>query len=135
MERTSPLHAPLSVVSHTPLAPDRLRMSTDSHQLRFDPHEKQASTHFSYHQPRAEKALTLGIRMRNAGHIFLCGPTGTARKAIIETALKQCGSPLADPIGDSVGTTDLVGYEVRVSGPKSPKKGLPVKVGPDPAVG
>jgi ATP-dependent Lon protease len=34
--------------------------------------------------------------MRNAGHIFLCGPTGTARRAIIEAALKLHGSPLAD---------------------------------------
>ncbi len=96
MERSSPLHAPLSVVSHTPVAPDRLHLRTDPPQLRFDPNEKQSSARFSYHQPRAEKALTLGIRMRNAGHIFLCGPTGTARKAIIEAALKRHGSPLAD---------------------------------------
>ncbi|MGW8320724.1 MAG: AAA family ATPase, partial [Thermodesulfobacteriota bacterium] len=96
MERTAPLHAPLSVVSHTPLAPERLRVRTDPPRLRFDPKEEQASASFSYHQPRAEKALTLGIRMRNAGHIFLCGPTGTARKAIIEAALKRHGSPLAD---------------------------------------
>ncbi len=51
---------------------------------------------FSYQQPRAEKALTLGIRMRNAGHIFLCGPTGTARKAIIETVLERHARPLTD---------------------------------------
>lgn len=95
MERSSPLHAPLSVVSHTPVAADRLRLRTDPQQLRFDPDEKQSSARFSYHQPRAEKALTLGIRMKNAGHIFLCGPTGTARKAIIEAALKRHGSPLA----------------------------------------
>ena len=96
MESSSPLHAPLSVVGHTPVAPDRLRMRTDPPRLRFDPNEKESSARFSYHQPRAEKALTLGIRMRNAGHIFLCGPTGTARKAIIEEALKRHGSPLAE---------------------------------------
>ena len=33
--------------------------------------------------------------MKNAGHIFLCGPPGTARRAIIEAALKQNGRPLA----------------------------------------
>jgi len=96
MERSSPLHAPLSVVSHTPVAPDRLRMSTDPSPLRFDPNAKPSSARFSYHQPRAEKALALGIRMRNAGHIFLCGPSGTARKAIIEAALRRHGRPLAD---------------------------------------
>ena len=96
MERSSPLHAPLSVVSHTPVAPDRLHLRTDPPQLRFDPEEKASSAQFSYHQPRAEKALALGIRMRNAGHTFLCGPTGTARKAILEAALKRHGSPLAD---------------------------------------
>ena len=41
--------------------------------------------------------MALGARMRNAGHIFVCGPSGTARKAIIEEALKRHGTPLTDP--------------------------------------
>jgi predicted ATP-dependent protease len=96
MEKTSPLHAPLSVASHALVAPDRLRLRTEAPQLCFDPNERAVSSQFSYHQPRAEKALTLGIRMRNAGHIFLCGPTGTARRAIIEAALRQHGRPLTE---------------------------------------
>jgi len=99
MERSSPLHAPLSVATHTPVAPHQLRLRTDPLQLRFDADEHEASSLFTYHQPRAEKALALGIQMRNAGHIFVCGPSGTARKEIIGAALERHGKPLA-PLRD-----------------------------------
>ena len=99
MDRSSPLHAPLSVATHTPVAPHRLRLRTDPLNLRFDPNEHEASSHFTYHQPRAEKALALGIQMRNAGHVFVCGPSGTARKTIIEAALERYAKPV-EPLRD-----------------------------------
>ncbi len=95
MEKSSPLPTPLPVVSHTPLAPAQLRLRTDPSELRWDPNREESSLHFSYHQPRAEKALALGIRMANAGHVFVCGPTGTARRAIIEAALERNRRPPA----------------------------------------
>ncbi len=95
MEKSSPLPTPLSVASHTPLAPGQLRVRTDPSELRWNLNQRESPSQFSYHQPRAEKALALGIQMKNAGHIFLCGPPGTARRAIIEAALKQNGRPLA----------------------------------------
>ncbi len=96
MEPPSSLHAPLSEGGHTPVAPDRLRLPTYPVELRFDAQGERAPAPLSYHQPRAEKALTLGIRMKNAGHIFLCGPAGTSRKAIIDAALRQYAAPLTD---------------------------------------
>jgi predicted ATP-dependent protease len=91
MERSSTSHASLSLATHAPLAPHQLRMRTAPSHLRFDTREQESSCSFSYCQPRAEKALALGIQMRNAGHIFVCGPSGTARRAVIEEALKRHG--------------------------------------------
>ena len=95
MEGSSPLHGPLSVATHTPAAPGQLRMRTDPLQLRFDEEEEETASHFSVHQPRAEKALALGIRVKNAGHVFVCGPSGTSRKAVIEEALERHATPLS----------------------------------------
>lgn len=97
MKRSSSFHAPLSVATHTPLASGQLRAQTDPLRLRFDGNEQEATPDFSYHQPRAERALALGLRMKNAGHIFVCGPPGTARKEIIEAALKPYGKRLSPP--------------------------------------
>lgn len=96
MERPSSLHATRTGVTHTPLSPDRLRMPTVHLPPSFDERRKQPLPRFTYHQPRAEKALALGIQMRNAGHVFLCGPSGTARKAIIESALMRHGRRLSE---------------------------------------
>jgi predicted ATP-dependent protease len=70
-------------------------MRTDPLQLRFDEEEEETAFHFLHHQPRAEKALALGIRMKNAGHVFVCGPSGTSRKAVIGEALERHATPLS----------------------------------------
>ncbi len=97
MERRSSLHAPLSVTTHPPLEPRRLRLRTHPRRIRLEGVTPGSASFLFRHQPRATKALRIGIEMEGAGHVFVCGPPGTARKALIEAALQRYGKPLEPP--------------------------------------
>jgi len=71
------------------LSPDHLRWRVDPDSLSFESTLELERAPVSYCQPRAEKALTVGIQMKNSGHIFVCGPPGTHRKELIEAILRQ----------------------------------------------
>lgn len=99
MERDSAARKPVPVPSHPPLAPDQLRAKATLQDLPEDLHEEGPASPGSFHQPRAEQALALGATMANAGHIFVTGPSGTARKELIDASLSRharAHAPLRD---------------------------------------
>ena len=69
------------------LSPDQLRWRTDPGEFSFETTEELPAPLFTFGQPRAEEALKLCLQMKNAGHIFVCGPPGTARKKLIQAVL------------------------------------------------
>lgn len=71
------------------LKPEQLRWTVDPLSLPFETTEEIKPRPRSFCQPRAERALKVGIQMKNAGHIFVCGPSGTDRRSLIEEALRQ----------------------------------------------
>jgi ATP-dependent Lon protease len=75
------------------LTPDQLRWRTDPRDLPFETTEELAAAAFTFGQPRAEEALKLCLQMKNAGHIFVCGPPGTTRKRLIESTLAEREEP------------------------------------------
>jgi len=81
------------------LTPDQLRWKTDPTALSFETTKDAPDIPFTLGQPRAERALDLCLHMKDAGHIFVCGSPGTARRQLIETVLARRGKP-HEPLND-----------------------------------
>jgi predicted ATP-dependent protease len=84
------------------LTTDRLRWRKDPLEIPFETTADLTDIPFSFGQPRAEGALSLGLRMHNAGHIFVCGPPGTARRDLIRASLAERSEPHT-PLCDFLG--------------------------------
>lgn len=69
------------------LKAEQLRWTVDPSSFPFESTKDIEPGPRLFCQPRAERALQVGIQMRNSGHIFVCGPPGTDRKGLIEAAL------------------------------------------------
>jgi len=79
------------------LSPSQLRWRVDPDSLAFESTVELERAPVSFCQPRAEKALTVGIQMKNSGHIFVCGPPGTGRKGLIEATLHRNARSKGNP--------------------------------------
>ncbi len=93
MEKKALLHTPASqraLFRHiNPLKLHQLRKSINADEIPFETTDEINSDMASFHQPRAEKALELGIKLKNAGHVFVCGSPDMRPRAFIDAALKQ----------------------------------------------
>ena len=75
------------------LTPDQLCWRTDPTVFPFETTAEMPAHPFTFGQRRAEAALTLSTEMKDAGHVFVCGPAGTARRSLIEAVLARCTEP------------------------------------------
>ncbi len=95
MEKKALLHTPTSQRARfrhiNPLKPHQLRKTIIADELPFETTDEIKSVSVSFHQPRAEKALELGIKLKNAGHIFVCGSPDMRPRAFIDAAVEQYG--------------------------------------------
>ncbi|MEW6444170.1 MAG: AAA family ATPase [bacterium] len=85
------------------LSPGQLRWKIDPATLPFESTQELEPAAVDFCQPRAARALTIGIRMKNSGHVFVCGPSGTDRKGLIEAVLSRSARPNGIP-GDYLST-------------------------------
>jgi len=95
--RTSLAKALPSASALKRLTPDQLCWRTDPEVLPFETTAEMPAHPFTFGQRRAEAALTLGLEMKEAGHVFVCGPPGTARRNLIETVLARRREPHTPP--------------------------------------
>jgi len=73
-----------------PLKPDQLRKNINADEFPFTTTEElEPAPPVCFPQPRAEKALELGINLKSSGHIFVCGSPDMRPKNFIDAVVQQ----------------------------------------------